>query len=311
LTGKGAAGADGKPSKAPFWGEGTFKGEGSGGVASFLKTNEFAIGYLDAGHGIKEGLNEVAIANANGKMVKSSTADKSAAALESKTIPAALDADWSAASLLDAPGDNSWPMMTFSYFYIRQDMHAMGESGALVQALVKYMYSTEGQAHLVEFGFVSVPKEIVDKAVAAIETVALAPGVVEWAFETEGTTQKYVGQMDHIFSGKRGNYNSYLLDHVTDDVEAQIESLQTGMQKMASTSDILQLHGSGTTTHRSFFGKSWTSYLSAQRFLFGLRTAPLGQAPGLQSLWVKVPGWRLSTTSALATSRSMLRSTKH
>jgi ABC-type phosphate transport system substrate-binding protein len=188
-----------------------------------------------------------AISFFHGKMVKSSTADKSDAALEPTTIPAALDADWSAASLLDAPGDNSWPMMTFSCLYIRQDMHAMGESGALVQALVKYMYSTEGKAHLVEFGFVSVPKEIVDKAVAAIETVALAIGVVEWAFETEGTTQKYVGQMDHIFSGKRGNYNSYLLDHVTDDVEAQIESLQTGMQKMASTSDILQLHGSGTT----------------------------------------------------------------
>ena len=48
------------------WFEGSVAAEGSGGVTAAIKATPGAIGYLDAGHGYGENLDEVALKNANG-----------------------------------------------------------------------------------------------------------------------------------------------------------------------------------------------------------------------------------------------------
>jgi hypothetical protein len=114
--------------------------------------------------------------------------------------------------------------MTFSYVYIKKDMSDMGESGGLVQALVKFLLSPEGQASCPEFGFVGVPAGVITKALAWIDGVTLDAAVTPWEFELASTTQKYEGQADHYFSGKRNSYAS-----------TEIESLKKSVALLAAT----------------------------------------------------------------------------
>ena len=230
-----------KPTKAPFWNEKTNAAQGSGGVAAFLKDNEFAIGYLDAGHGISEGFNEVALENNDGEILTSQQADLEAAAGLSTSIPADLTADWSAASLLDAPGATTWPMMTFSYLYVKKDMSGMGESGGLVRALVEFLLSAEGQGYLSEFGFVKIPPALVTKGLAAIRAATYAADIKVWEFEDASKTIAYGGTASHIFSGKRQNWDTYVLGSLSDAVDSHVV-VHDGEETSDTTSAIADLN---------------------------------------------------------------------
>lgn len=77
------------------WPEGTFEGQGSGGMSSFIQDNDGAIGYIDAGHGHSAGLGEVALLNKDNKYLTTKTADIGAAgtlalAASPSVIPASV-----------------------------------------------------------------------------------------------------------------------------------------------------------------------------------------------------------------------------
>jgi ABC-type phosphate transport system substrate-binding protein len=258
MIGKGKAGSDGKPVKAPFWGEGTFAAQGSQGVQAFLEENEFAIGYLDAGHGVSlaaQGVKEVALTNKAEQTLTSQSADLNEAAAQSRTIPSEITGNWGEASLLDIDGNTTWPMMTFSYLYVKKDMSAMGESGALVKALVEFILSEEGQSFTPEFGFVPVPPTLATKGLDFVRNeVALADGVTKWDFELPGVTDKYGGTKNHIFSGKRTDYHSIQIEKTIADSTVLGNTVST----IASTqvAPVLQLHGSGTTNPRLLLWKA-------------------------------------------------------
>ena len=85
------------------WPAGTFEGEGSDGMSTFIEENEGAIGYIDAGHGHEHGLSEVALRNKDGVYLTTKTADIGAAATVALTqgglIPTDPSADWSSVNL--------------------------------------------------------------------------------------------------------------------------------------------------------------------------------------------------------------------
>jgi ABC-type phosphate transport system substrate-binding protein len=222
-----------EPTKAPYWGAGTVKAQGSGGVASSLAANEFSISYLDAGHGIAEGFAEVKLQNKDGVILNSQEADLTMASQKSTSVPTDMSADWSAASLLDAPGAETWPMMTFSYLYVKQDMSSMGQSGALVRALVEFLLSAEGQDMLADFSFQKLPESLITKGLTAIASAKYADGVDVWEFEDATKTQAYNGAKSHIFSGKRQNWDQFVLGGVVesiggvDDLHIEHDSYET------------------------------------------------------------------------------------
>ena len=228
MTGKGNAEkqADGSylPTKAPYWASSTFFAEGSQGVQDFLEANEFAITYLDKGHGDTleaKGIKEVAIQNKAGKIVTSKTADLNKAAELSSTVPALLTDDWNDFSLLDVEGDTTWPMMTFSFLYVKKDMTSMGESGGLVKALAQHLLSAEGQASGSEFGFLPIPESLRVKGLNWItDETTLASAAVQWEFES--ATQAYTGQASHIFSVKRESYETNRIE----DLIAKVQVLE-------------------------------------------------------------------------------------
>ena len=187
------------------WPASTHAVEGSGGMTTYLQSNQFAIGYLDSGHGIAAGLSEVELKNAAGRYLKSSQADV-AGVTAYVTLPSSAQADWSAVSLMNKPGALTWPITTFSYLYVRKDLTSMGRSGAAVKAFAQFLLSDEGQAMLPEFGFYGVSSAVKALANAGLASVKLASTAPAFIFESEATTRKGVGQQYYTLSGKRKTY---------------------------------------------------------------------------------------------------------
>ena len=161
------------------------KVEGSSGMSGFLAKNEWSIGYVDAGHGHEKKLKEVELKNKNGKWVTSKTADIAAAGDNPvKTMPTDFSADWNGFDLMNAAGDETFPICTFSYMYIHKSI-ADSESARLLQAFATFVLSDEGQGMLSEFGFVKLSTATLAKSRAALAAVTYTgTAVAPWQFET-------------------------------------------------------------------------------------------------------------------------------
>ena len=62
------------------WPAATAEAQGSGGMSAYIQENEYAIGYIDAGHGHDKGLSEIALMNKDGNYLTTKQADIGAAA---------------------------------------------------------------------------------------------------------------------------------------------------------------------------------------------------------------------------------------
>ena len=212
---------------AAAWDNGHIAKDNSGGIAEYLEANPYTIAYLDSGHGREIGASEVSVKNAAGNYVVSDPENVQAAAA-SYTALSDFTADWSAQNILNQAGENTWPISTFSYLYIRKDFTAAlddinpglntagaaatidKESAWLVKAFAEFVLSEEGQNMLPDFGFVKMPTALLTKAkdeLARVTWPAAASDRGPWIFEgsknkdLDGNT--IVGMGDRVFSKNR------------------------------------------------------------------------------------------------------------
>lgn len=194
------------------WPEDTNVVEGSGGMASFISSTRNSIGYLDAGHGHREGFSEVALKNKDGQYHKSSSADighAAAEALKLGVLPASAASDHSTVNLYDMPGSQTWPITMFSYFYIRKDLSAMdGRTAGLLKAFVSYTLGSDGQDELAGFSFSKLPQSVVERNLAQVQdSISWPAEMKEFTFET--STAVGLGASDQVISVKRQSYGEY------------------------------------------------------------------------------------------------------
>ena len=212
------------------WPDDVKKIEGSSGMSNYLAKNEWAIGYIDAGHGWEKNLKEVELKNANGKWVTSKTAEIAKAGTEI-TPPDNL-ASWHDVSLMNVAGDTTFPICTFSYMYIHKNQ-PNGESSRLLQAFATFVLSDEGQGMLADFGFVKLAPDTLAKSRAALNQVTWGTSTA-WEFETATGKNKdgadIVGGLDSnnvatgpnglkVFSVKRGAWGDYERGVIKSDLE--------------------------------------------------------------------------------------------
>jgi ABC-type phosphate transport system substrate-binding protein len=91
------------------WPSTTFEAQGSGGMSSYISSNAYAIGYIDAGHGHAANLGEIALQNRDGVYLTTTQADIGAAGtagLAANVIPADPSSDFSSVNLCAARGPN-------------------------------------------------------------------------------------------------------------------------------------------------------------------------------------------------------------
>lgn len=134
-------------------------GKGNEGVAGLLSQNPYAIGYIELAYAKLQNIPYAYIKNKAGKFIEptlETTANAAAGAVS--TLPAG-DASWSSVSIVDAPGDNSYPIGSFTYLLVYKDQPDKTKGKALAEYLWWVIH--DGQQYSADLLYVPLPKEVV------------------------------------------------------------------------------------------------------------------------------------------------------
>ena len=134
-------------------------GKGNSGVAAAIKLTPGAIGYLNYGYVNGGQFQQVALQNKAGNFVKANS-ETSAAGL-SKII---LDDQLRGADA-NPTGENAYPIVSLTWIL------AYPESVPGVKETLRYMLSEESQAKSDALGYVPLPEDLRQKALAAVEKI--------------------------------------------------------------------------------------------------------------------------------------------
>ena len=168
------------PSKKPDWTKSTatqLSGAGNDGVGNTVKSTPNTIGYVELAYVNSLKLNSAAMKSHDGAYLKATTAGAAAAANEkAKGLPAP-GGDWSAVSIVDAPGASSYPISSMTYILVYDSLAAYGgkpNTGAdNMQAFKAWMWWClhDGQVYSTALGYAPLPDSLVaigENALASI-----------------------------------------------------------------------------------------------------------------------------------------------
>lgn len=138
---------------------------GNEGVAGTVKTTEYAVGYIELAYAFKSGINYAYVQNADGTGFVEPTLDTLAAASAGRVAEGGLPAaegDWSAVTMVNAPGADSYPMATFTYLLLYEEMDKVADSEEEAKAVVHLInwMLTDGQEFSPGLLYVPIPDRV-------------------------------------------------------------------------------------------------------------------------------------------------------
>lgn len=230
---------------------------GSDSMRLAIGSNEYSIGYIDAGHGHLDNLSEVSLKNANNQWVVTKEGDPAGRLTakikevgEGVTFPQVTGTsttdwagDWSAINLYYKSGDKFWPICAFTYLHVRTTYTDTATAG-VVLAFVEYMLSSAIQDKITDFYFYPLPGALaaaVRDAVTSHFTSAVAAPI--WTFvDSSGASAPAtnVGMGVHTFSYKRQTYADYergLFKKNIAALEASVAALKTELAAKTGNDD--------------------------------------------------------------------------
>jgi hypothetical protein len=222
-----------------------------------IGSNEYSIGYIDAGHGHLDNLSEVSLKNANNQWVVTKEGDPAGRLTakikevgEGVTFPQVTGTsttdwagDWSGINLYYKSGDKFWPICAFTYLHVRTT-YADTATAGVVLAFVEYMLSSAIQDKITDFYFYPLPGALaaaVRNAVTDHFTSAVAAPI--WTFvDSSGASAPAtnVGMGVHTFSYKRQTYADYergLFKKNIAALEASVAALKTELAAKTGNDD--------------------------------------------------------------------------
>ena len=175
---------------------------GNEGVANTISSTPNSIGYIELAYALTTGMDYAFIQNGAGNFVEPSlnstqaaveaavlsggtsanatTSDNSTSAtnvtgtqnMTSVNLPAGSES-WESVSLLDAPGADSYPIASFSYLLLYQDLSTNIDSMERATALVDFIEwaITDGQQFADELSYVPLPDSVVQHNMQTLESL--------------------------------------------------------------------------------------------------------------------------------------------
>ncbi len=139
-------------------------GKGNDGVTALVKQTPGAIGYVEYGYATHNKLSFAELQNKAGEFVKA-TPESGAATLATTQFPPHILRAWP----VDPAGKGVYPIATFTWLLL----YKTGNDKTKLPYLEKFVtYGlTDGQQVADSLGYIPLPKEIVDKATAALKEV--------------------------------------------------------------------------------------------------------------------------------------------
>ncbi len=136
---------------------------GNEGVATIVRTSPYSIGYVELAYAFQNEMSFAYIQNADGTTFVEPTLETLAAAAAgaAPNLPEAHES-WQGITINNAPGPNSYPITSFTYILLHQNLEAATPSKQHAQEtvnLIKWMI-TEGQKYSPELLYVSIPAEV-------------------------------------------------------------------------------------------------------------------------------------------------------
>ena len=123
---------------------------GNEGVAGIVRSTPYSIGYIELAYAFQTGMSYAFIQNADGTKFIEPTLDTISAASGgvAYSLPAS-EGDWSKVTLVNAPGENSYPIASFTYLLVYDDLSQTTKSIQEAKAVVHMIHwmITEGQNH--------------------------------------------------------------------------------------------------------------------------------------------------------------------
>ncbi len=139
-------------------------GSGNAGVASIVKSTQYAIGYVELAYVFQNKMTYAFVQNADGNSFVEPTLDTVAAdaAAAGTNLPSA-DGDWSQVSIVNQPGSNSYPISTLTYVMVYKDLSKVsGETSDKSTEVINFLnwIINDGQQYSTGLLYVPLPGSI-------------------------------------------------------------------------------------------------------------------------------------------------------
>lgn len=178
---------------SPTWDEQIGKGKsipwpsglaaaGNEGVAGIVKSTEYAIGYIELAYAFQTGMSYAYIQNAEKSAFIEPSLDSISAASSgvADTLPAAEDS-WVGVSLVNAPGSDSYPIASFTYLLVYDDLKPVTKSKEQAKAIIHLInwMITDGQEFSPSLLYVPLADKVTKLGQAGLKQVTYG-GEVLW-----------------------------------------------------------------------------------------------------------------------------------
>ena len=123
---------------------------GNEGVAGIVRSTPYSIGYVELAYAFQTSMPFAFVENADGTAFVEPTLETISAASGgvAPSLPAA-DGDWSKVTLVNAPGEDSYPIASFTYLLVHDDISQSTKSIEEAKAVIHMLHwmITDGQRH--------------------------------------------------------------------------------------------------------------------------------------------------------------------
>ena len=138
-------------------------GKGNEGVANVIKTTPYSIGYIELAYAFQNDIPYAAVENADGTnfVLPSMESIAAASAGAAPALPQAHES-WYGISIINAPGDNSYPISTFTYLLVYENLNNVTNDPDTAQSLVHMIHwmITDGQKFNESLHYVPIAPEV-------------------------------------------------------------------------------------------------------------------------------------------------------
>lgn len=119
-------------------------GNGNGGVAAVIASTQYSLGYVELNYALANGFTFAQIQNPRGNFILPSLTTTAYAVSNSSTILPSGSGDWSSVNMLNRPGDQTYPIASFTYFLVYKELNVIPSMDLnetfQANALINFLY---------------------------------------------------------------------------------------------------------------------------------------------------------------------------
>ncbi len=134
-------------------------------MAGIIKSTEYALGYIELAYAFQTGMSFAFVQNGDGTAFIEPTLDTISAASSgvADSLPAAHE-DWNGVSLVNAPGHDSYPIASFTYLLVYDDLKPVTDNKEEAKAVIHVIYwmITDGQEFSPSLLYVPLADKVVE-----------------------------------------------------------------------------------------------------------------------------------------------------